>query len=110
MRFWPGGASKSWIWSTNALLFFTWRSDWPTSGLRISARTRAALYVMPPARNNRPEGEIWFVYLGDAIDLGYFFCCAIDPVFQLLTNRILTLPTLYDVVELTLVGGSRVIG
>ena len=47
--------------------------------------------------------------LGEAIDLGYFFCCGVDLVFQLLRNRILTLPTLYDVDELPLVGGGRVL-
>ena len=44
--------------------------------------------------------------LGEPIDLGDFFCCGVDPVFQLLGNGILTLPTLYDVDELPLVGGS----
>ena len=48
--------------------------------------------------------------LGEAIDLRYFFCCGVDPVFQLLWNRILTLPTFYDVDELPLIGGSRVLG
>ena len=49
--------------------------------------------------------DIW-----EAIDVRYFFSCGVDPVFQLLRNRILTLPTLYDVDELPVVGGSRVLG
>ena len=67
---------------------------------------------MPPplARNNRPEGKIWIVDLGEAIDLGYFFCCGVDPVFKLMRIRTLTLPMLYDVDELPPVGGSRVLG
>ena len=76
----------------------------------ISQDTGCVVCDATPARNNRPEGEIWFVDFGEPIYLGDFFCCGVDPVFQLLGNGILTLPTLYDVDELPCVGGSRVLG
>ena len=48
--------------------------------------------------------------LGESIDIGYLFCCGVDPVSQLLRIGILTLPKLYDVDELPLAGDSRVLG